>query len=297
MIALGAAIENVVIAASAEGRRSDVEYFPEHQNPNTVARITFDFGVAADPLAAVLNRRCTNRRPYKTTPIAPETLASLETLRFPLISLSWIHEQSRLKTLGRTISRADRLIFENQSIHAHLFSTIRWNQSDIEQTGDGLPIESLELGKLGSTAFRILKNWRLVRLLNCLGLSKAAAANTVDLMTRCSAAGLLCAPDTTAKSFLETGRAFQRLWLSATHAGLALQPMTAIIFLQLKSRLGIYDGLNQKQSQLVDQLRDDLSDFFDLDHQRVPGMLFRLGFGTAPSGRTIRRSVESSIAI
>jgi sulfur-carrier protein adenylyltransferase/sulfurtransferase len=292
-IALGAAIENITIAASGEGYRANVTCFPYGADDEIVARLSFDPAGQTDPLAKFLSARCTNRRPFEKKALAPEILASLDaTKHFPTTTLSWVQDRTKLKALGKIVARADRLIFENQRIHDHLFSTLRWSQAEVEQTRDGLPIESLELGKIGSIAFRGLKRWSVVSFLNHLGFSRAAAANSILLMQRCSAAGMITAPDLSPSSFMEAGRAFQRLWLQATKENLALQPMTAIIFFQLRSRLADYDGLSEEQISIVDALRQELREFFALSEDRVPAMLFRIGYAVAPSARTIRRETK-----
>jgi hypothetical protein len=289
-IALGAAIENITIAASEEEYQAQVAYFPNGERDEIVGRISFAPGGQPDTLETVLDRRCTNRRTYQRRSIAPEILAALDPSKaFPLVNLSWIEESLRMWQLGKLVARADRLLFENQQIHNHLFSTLRWDRNEVERTRDGLPIESLELGKLGSIAFRCLSNWALVNFINHFGFSKIASTNSVKLMRRCSAAGLITVPTTSPASFLEAGRVFQRLWLSATQVNLALQPMTAIIFLQLRSRLMDYNGLTKEQIIVADGLCHDLKRFFALPEDRVPAMLFRIGFAAAPSGRTIRR--------
>jgi hypothetical protein len=295
-IALGATVENITIAASGEGYRTRVACFPNGQNDQMVGRVSFEPGGQPDALAAVLDRRCTNRRAYEKAAISPATLASLDvTKRFSAINLFWEQDPIRLQSLGKIIARADRLIFENPRIHNHLFSTLRWSQAEVERTRDGLPIDSLELGKLGSLAFRGLKSWPLVRFLNHFGFSKIAAGKSIELMRRCSAAGLITAPDTSPRSFLEAGRAFQRLWLQATEKNLALQPMTAIIFLQLRSRLNDYGGLMDEHFVIVDELNRDLGRFFELSETTVPAMLFRIGFAARPSERTIRRETAANL--
>jgi hypothetical protein len=217
---------------------------------------------------------------------------NLEPNRFPHIGLVWLSDQSSLKKIGAIVSRADRLLFENPLIHGHFFSTLRWNQAEIERTRDGLPIASLELGRVGSLAFRTLKNWTIVKSLNRFGLSKTVANHSTVLMKRCSAAGLITAPDISPSSFLEVGHSFQRVWLNATKENLAFQPMTALIFLQLRSRLGDYQGITTEQKTVIDGLRRDLDEFLGILKGRVPAMLFRLGYGALPSGKTLRRLTQ-----
>lgn len=293
-IALGAALENVLIAATKYNYRANISYFSEPQKQDLIARVTFTRGAEADSLADSIEKRCTNRRPYKTSTLDGSIIQrlNLEPKRFPHIGLVWLSDQSSLKKIGTIVSRADRLLFENPLIHGHLFSTLRWNQAEIERTRDGLPIASLELGRVGSLAFRTLKNWNIVKCLNRLGLSKAVANHSAVLMKRCSAAGLITAPDISPSSFLEVGHSFQRVWLSATKEKLAFQPMTAVIFLQLKSRLGDYQGITTEQRTVIDGLRRDLDEFLGISRGRIPAMLFRLGYGAPPSGKTLRRFTQ-----
>jgi len=208
---------------------------------------------------------------------------------YPGVEISWLYDESDLKKVGEVVAKADRLLFENPLIHGHLFSTIRWNPAEVERTRDGLPIETLELGKAGALAFRALKKWSVVETLNRLGLSVIAAKQSAALMRCSSAAGLITAADTRPISFLHVGQAFQRLWLLATSTKLALQPMTAVVFLQLKSILGDHQGLNTEQVATAQSLRDDLAKTYTLPRDCVPAMHFRIGYASTPSVRTIRR--------
>jgi nitroreductase len=291
-IALGAVLENVLIAATKYNYHANIRYFPDPQKQDLIARVTFARGAEADPLVDSIEKRCTNRRPYETRALDRSIIQrlNLEPNRFPHISLVWLSDQSSLKKIGAIVARADRLLFENPLVHGHLFSALRWNQAEIEQTRDGLPIASLELGRVGSLAFRTLKNWTFVKCLNRLGLSKAVANHSTVLMKRCSAAGLITARDISPSSFLEVGHSFQRVWLNATKENLAFQPMTAIIFLQLRSRLADYEGLPADQINVADGLCRDLQKFFALSKDTIPAILFRIGYAIAPSAKTIRRS-------
>jgi sulfur-carrier protein adenylyltransferase/sulfurtransferase len=293
-IALGAVLENIDIAASDEGYQTRIELAPKRQNDDAIARITFHTGAARDPLAGYIDRRCTNRRAYAKTSLSAQLLENFDvSIRFPALALHWVQKTQDLRELGAIVSRADRMLFENQLIHDHLFSTLRWNQAEVERTRDGLPIDSLELGIAGSLAFRGLKEWSVVSFLNRFGFSKAAANHSFALMRHCSAAGLVTTPDMSPWTFLQAGQAFQRIWLQVTKEGLALQPMTAVIFLQLRSRLRDHQGLTERQIQEVAALNRDFTDFFSLRTDRVPAMLFRIGLAPAPSARTIRRVARS----
>ena len=111
------------------------------------------------------------------------------------------------------------------------------------------------------------------------------------LMRHSSAAAVITAADPRPISFLHVGQAFQRLWLTATQQRLALQPMTAVIFLQLKAIVGDLQGLSSEQIAVANSLRDELPQVYGLTKNSIPAMHLRVGWAAAPSGRTIRRPV------
>jgi hypothetical protein len=290
-IALGAVVENFVIAATKDNFHTEVAYFPDIHDSSLVARINFEQGASVDPLVDYIEKRCTNRKPYARGALgeAVKKRLAVDSIRFPDVGVSWLYDKSDLKRIGQIVARADRLLFENPLIHGHLFSTIRWNQTEVEQSLDGLPIETLELGTVGSRAFRALRHWTVVRLLNAIGFSVAASKQSAMLMRGSSAAGLITAPDATPISFMRVGQVFQRLWLEATSADLALQPMTAIVFLQLRAVLSDYQGLTQDQKAVAQSLREDLTKAYSLSHDRIPAMHFRIGYAPRPTRTTMRR--------
>jgi nitroreductase len=296
-IALGAVLENIAIAATKENYNARFAYFPDARNDKLVARIDFAQGGQVDPLVDCLDKRCTNRKSYQRRALDDATRQQLgiDLKRYPGVEISWLYDDSELKKIGQVVAKADRLLFENPLIHGHLFSTIRWNPAEVERTRDGLPVETLELGKAGALGFRALKKWSVVETLNRLGLSVMAAKQSATLMRCCSAAGLITAADTSPISFLHVGQAFQRLWLIATQQRLSLQPMTAVVFLQLKSIVGDFHGLSPAQIAVANSLRDELARTYGISQGRVPAMHFRLGWASAPSGQTVRRPVAESI--
>ena len=292
-IALGAAIENLVIAASSFGYRAEVNLIPT-EGSDVVAEINLPPETMVDPLVDFIQARCVNRRPYEARPLAAELVEALgsETKRFSGVKLHWIHEPGQRKILGNLVMQADRLLLENEHLHRQLFSCLRWTAEEVERTRDGLPVSTLELGKLGTKGFRALGSWRLVSFLNRLGLSRIAARHSYDLIRRSSHLGLITVPSLSPAGFVNAGRGFERLWLAVTSGAASLQPMTGFVFLQLRAALGVYDGLSPAQLDLLERLRTDLRAVFSLEASDLPVILFRIGYGPAPSGRTLRRSPE-----
>lgn len=294
-IAIGAAIENIVIAASSRGYSMEIVVFPDGDAADTVASISFRDGAEPDPLASVISERCANRRPYDGRRLAPHIIDSLEreVTQFERIRIHWIDGATRLKRLAKAVMIGDRLLFENSLLHSHFFSCLRWTSQEAERTRDGLPVVTLELGRLAAAALTTLASWRLVRFLNCLGLSRIVSRQGEKLIRSSSVAALLSVDEVSPPTMLEAGRAFQRLWLRATVLKLSLQPMTGFIFLQLRCVLGELSGLTEGQVKLLSAARDRLFDTVSSLQNSVPVMLVRLGWACPPSGRTLRRPLAA----
>ncbi|MGH7847739.1 MAG: hypothetical protein ACREQW_21565 [Candidatus Binatia bacterium] len=295
VVALGAVVENLALAASTYGYRAEVQYFPGGNSSDVVTRIQFHAGAQPEPLAAAIFARCVNRRSYdRRAVLTPEATAALtnEALLFPGIGIGWVTDLARRKRLARITARGDRLLFENAEVHGHLFSCIRWTQNEAEKTRDGLPLSTLELNGVDALMFPKLKHWSLVRRLNFLGLSRVVAMKSGALIRTSSAVGLITVPDASPEAFLQAGRAFERVWLRATLEKLSFQPMTGFVLLQLRCRLGDRHGLTEEQVELLASTAKELAAVFPGLEGKMPALMFRVGKAPAPSGRTLRRDLS-----
>ena len=111
-IALGAALENIFIAATKENYAAKIAYFPDAQNDNLIARIAFEQASPIDPLADYLETRCTNRKPYERRALDNMTRKQLDIdlKRYPGVEISWLYDDADLKRVGQVVAKADRLL-------------------------------------------------------------------------------------------------------------------------------------------------------------------------------------------
>ena len=292
-VALGAALENIVIAASAFGEHASPTLFPQGETGQAVAQIRFEPGSERDVLVDAIERRCTNRKFYSKQPLPSGLLEALtsEVNRFKEIDIQWIQDETKRRRLSSIVVHGDRPLFENPLIHSHFFSCIRWTEADVQRTRDGLPIETLELGKIGSKAFRLLQSASFVRFLNPFGLSRMAGKRSGSLIRRSSAIGLISVVNISPGNFLAAGRAFQRLWLRATNQNVSLQPMTGFVLLQIRLILNETEGLGANDLNLLAATRKELNELWGLE-KRIPAVMFRIGISDPPTARTVRLRQE-----
>ena len=94
-------------------------------------------------------------------------------------------------------------------------------------------------------------------------------------------------------SYFRGGRALQSLWLAATAAGLALQPMTAILYLFARLERGGGEGLTDEERDDLVALRQRFTRIFKTaPGERAELMLFRLAVAGPPTARSLRRRLD-----
>jgi hypothetical protein len=93
-------------------------------------------------------------------------------------------------------------------------------------------------------------------------------------------------------SFVNGGRTFQRIWLTATSLGLSLHPMTGVTFLIQRLQMAKGKELSIAQQRLLMDLEGQLKNLFPINKNKFIIMAFRLGYADPPSDRSRRLPVD-----
>ena len=97
--------------------------------------------------------------------------------------------------------------------------------------------------------------------------------------------------------FLQGGRLYQRLWLTATSHGLACQPMAVLpLFFAQFGTFG-EQGFPGKHGTTVRQVKESLHKQFSLGADEHLMMVLRLGYAAPPSARSFRRPADDLLTI
>lgn len=300
-VAHGAAIENMEIAASHAGYRLDIKVFPDADNPNLIARIKI--GAKTNPqkelggLAAAITKRATNRKKYKNNPLTDDEeqtfLDAIEKASGAQVIL--IKEKDKKKQLARLLSTNERLVFENRYLHDFLFGHIRWTNKEAEDTKTGLILKTLELTPPQEIAFKIFRQWTILNILNKFGISRMVARENAGTYASSAALGAITLPNANPESYLNAGRVFERIWLSATTLGMSIQPLTGVAFLGERIRAGNTEHLSSKQVDILMRAYDEIRTQLSTPKDKTLAFLFRVGFGGQPSAYSPRLPREKLI--
>lgn len=288
LLAIGALIENVVLAAFAAGYFAEVEYFPAGLASELVARLTFDQrGRDESGLSAYIESRTTNRKFYQITPLTAFMQTALRESVGPAagVDVYFAGRRSLIRQYARLVFHADRLRYQDQAFHEELMRAIRFSRVGAEQAGDGLLVKSLEVGWPGEVLLRAIRPWRVASRLNRVGLSRVMAFHSYRSVLRSGAIAVITAPQRNSLDYVRGGRGVERFLLRVASLGLSVQPLSLGTLLCLD-----IPGTSLRAS--LTSLRTAMETLLPTAREHAPLMLVRLGHSDLPSARSPRRRLE-----
>jgi nitroreductase len=254
-VSVGCALENLVIAAEHFGFAPRVDYVPNGTNAALAARVCFsDPAQGAAPsrppdLFHAIPRRHTNRGEYDGRTIAPSLVQGLRDLALEEgVAVHFADDPEVRRQVDALTLRADALQFADPE----------WRQELAYWLGQGV----FGTNWLTSKAARFA--------VSHLDLGRSVTRKDHELLQSASIFGLVSVERVDRESRIRAGQVFERLFLAATHAGLALQPMNQI--LQVPEVLESFEALLPRK-------------------WGTPQVTFRLGYAL-PETHSPRRSLR-----
>ena len=223
-IGLGCAIENMRLAAEAEGFNTDIRLMPDPTTETHAAIISLtESSPAISPFYEAIPHRHTNRAAYDTKrSISGEIFSIIESLITENdVKVFWLRDDVSRKQFGEiAIAAAEALIADDQqSMDSHKWWRQDWEE--LQSTADGITLDAQGLGAFISGAAKFLPD--MSRQSN----DQSFVKNVRDVYVPTAAAfGILTVPDGLDFAYrLKCGQAWQRIHLWATTQGLAMQPL------------------------------------------------------------------------
>lgn len=296
LVCEGAAVENILIQAEAHGVQTTLHAFPDPANPDLIARI--DLGgpteAISTALAEVIPTRTTNRKPYKKAPLKNADLeaiqASVSTFQQSGLSFTWHTAQKEIQALARVGSTNEEIMLGNQELHGFFFSHLTWTKEEDAKKKLGFYIKTLELPPPIEGLFKVIRNWKVMKVLKKIGFPAFVGTGNAGIYAASSAIGTITIPSISKENLLLAGRAFERLWITATSKGLYLQPLTGTMFMNIFAENVPEGHFSEKERAL---LKSRIQILKDVTGQSAPVVvMYRMGYADAPSARASRFALE-----
>jgi sulfur-carrier protein adenylyltransferase/sulfurtransferase len=234
-IAHGTLLETIRIAASAYSLRVAISRRPDTPEKALRWDVKFitDSSVVASPLVPCITSRCTQRRMMHTRPLTLREKSELESAVGGLYKIVWLENfAARWHTASLMFANAKLRLTMPEAYEVHR-AVIEW---DCRYSEDKMPAQAIGADPITTRLMRFVMNsWERVEFFNKYLAGTLAPRVQLDLLPglACAAHLALIAQSAprTVDDWVEAGAAVQRLWLTATQLGLAMQPeMTPLIF-------------------------------------------------------------------
>jgi nitroreductase len=233
LLSLGAALENLLVAARAWGLQPTVQYLPHGTNvrpgvPLLAARITWTLGDQPRDrvLFSALAERRSNPGHYGGRTITMQARAQLLSLVPEDMRLHWIDDRGEIRKVARLVREATESMAGDERAQAERAGWLRLSDGAARRRGDGVTPERIGLGgPLGWLAARAMHPRSRFH-----GWGTGSWAHEAEDTVRSSGAlALLTTPKRTEATTIAAGQAYERFALQVAAFGLAQQPLSAPI--------------------------------------------------------------------
>jgi nitroreductase len=230
-IGMGCALENLMLAAQANGYAATAELEPGKLGPiptepeaQLLARVSLASGKREESeLYNAIPRRHTNRGPYDPhRAITPDFVDALQQLTdgYGDVKLFLFTAEADRKKIAEISSAANAEIYSDPDVQHGSERWIRTKWSSVQKYRDGLTIDAFGLPPV-ATAIAKMVTPRMLRW----AASRSTNNGYANLMLSAPLIGFIAVRDRYAQEqCLQTGRIWQRVHLLATARGIAARP-------------------------------------------------------------------------
>jgi len=299
-LSLGAAAENLILKAHQMGYEVELNKFPLGVGNDLIS--TFKFHNLSsnntelhnnDKLIEFVPKRITNRNLGERT-----TLNKTDENYFKEVvdsingaELKIFNNEEKIDEIKEILSEVDKLFMTNKTGHSHFIHEIRWNKKEVEETRDGIDINTIDLTPTEKAGLIVSKNWNVTKHIKKWNLGNEFGKLSKKAVDSASALGMITMPKFNADNYFEGGRAVQKLWLAATEKNIALQPMSINTFLFAKVGDKNFDDIEEIKEEMV-LLYDKLIKSSGISSNQKDVFFFRLAKVNEPKIKALRRHVH-----
>lgn len=305
LLAFGAALENIRLAAAEMGIEIETEYKISEFDQDHIAEIRFlsksseSIQVQFGELSQGIAIRCTNRKNGPKEALKPEEIKTLTDIGSveKNISLELASSDDDLKLLASIIGGMDRYRLLHEQGYKDFINEIRWSDEEAKETGDGIDIATLEMDPSSRAAMGLVRDPGTVEFFRKHDLGFGLSKISDDTILTSSAILMIESESYDPISILKAGATLQRIWLKANMMGISIQPVSASLFIFHRVEGQENSGFTPEEKEGIKSLKADLNKVFNKDLQKNEIFMVRLNKADEPSMRSYRRDVWESLLV
>jgi tRNA A37 threonylcarbamoyladenosine dehydratase len=302
LIAFGAALENLRLAAAAFG--FVIHIIPQIKSfeQELIASVVFEsksnqpIDVPFKELVEGIQLRNTNRKNEDRVIIPTEKLEAYETMAKESGSIAeTISSIEDLQTLSEVIGGMDRMRLFHEQGYRDFVSEIRWSEQEAIDTGDGIDIATLELTKTDQLVMGLIRDPGTMEFFRKFDLGHGLAKISDKTLLSASAVMLVLEDEFSPMAYLNSGATLQRIWIKANQDGYSFQPISASLFVFHRVNREIENGYSESEVEVIKTLKQKLNTLFNKDLKNQEIFMFRFNVASDASIRAFRRDISESI--
>jgi len=225
-IGLGCALENMLLAAPANGFAPQLTLLPDAADPTFIARIDLlPAATSASALYQAIPHRHTNRYPYDTNhPITQTTLNALSALNTdPMVRVLWMNVGVQRQHMGDLMIAAAHAFVADRPLDIQDNSWYRGTWQEVQQHRDGITLDASGLSDFTRALGKMLPPESLDQQDGYFLQGLQSQVQTAGAL------GMLAARDKRDNAQrISVGQVWQRMHLWATTQGLSMQPLNQL---------------------------------------------------------------------
>lgn len=288
LVAHGALLENMRVAAMAAGYTPELRFLPDKNNPLQSGSIFLSKKIQDEDhlLYNAIGKRASNRRPYTSQKIKKEDLEEFtkKAGKWLPLSLLFKTEEKDIHEIAQAVSKNEKILLENQEMHQIFFHHITWTEKE-DAINHGFFLKTLEFNSVQKLLFKIFSYWPLLQIGNLLGVATFISKENEKIFKSSAAFGAITAPDRSPLSLLKAGQLLEHVWLLATKNNMAMQITSGITFLAAHATTGKIP-LSDLHQKILLKAHNQVKKTFVTEKDII--LIFRLGYASPPSSKTTR---------
>ncbi|MEN0135014.1 MAG: Rv1355c family protein [Rhodococcus sp. (in: high G+C Gram-positive bacteria)] len=287
-VAIGAALHNARIAASAAGLLGAVTV---HEGHPGLPVATLAFGGDSDRELSEryehMLDRTTNRRLGDPRPLDDSQAGLLaEAAAREGARLCLVTDREDIASIGAILAESDRIRFLTPTLHREMIGELRWPPLDSVETG--IDVRALELDSAELSTLALLRRPEVMERLGEQDAGRALGKSTADRIASSSAVAVVAIPGTTPRDYVRGGEATESVWIHAQALGLAVQPISPVFLYGVEK--GELEQLSPRYAAPLERLREELFDVVGAKAGEALALVLRLSHAPRPSVRSERRA-------
>lgn len=301
-ISIGAALENLTIAANYHGYIANVELLENSTDDKPVARIYFTENQNKTNATEINNKykAITQRQTSRALHLKKQIDANHWEYIKEMIkkydsqaNIEIVEDDSSKKKLGEIIAEMERLNLLNPKAHQDFYHhVLRWTTAQALQCGDGIDLPSLQLDASATLGLQLLSNPETANLLNNIDGGQKLIENTQLMIENTTALAFISIKNNTNKNYVKGGILMQKVWLYLTLHNIAVQPIVSPLTFFYRYLGTEASGLTEIETQKIKKLRGEFLEIVETDNETAEIITLRIGYAEPKTNQHIRRKLD-----